>query len=265
VVGSEPACPEQLAALPGEAVGSLPPVLSVVMPAYNEAALLARSVEDVLHGLKARGAPFEILVVENGSTDGTAPITDALAARHPGVRSIHLAVPDYGAALRTGLLAASGETVVNFDVDYYDLGFVDTALIRMAQADTPAIVVGSKRASGAEDRRAWTRRVVTWGFSAALRVLFGLGVSDTHGMKALRREAVVGLAEQCRFGHDLFDTELILRAERSGLNVVEVPVVVVERRPSRSRIWARIPRSLVGLVRLHLRLRREALLSATRR
>jgi hypothetical protein len=152
------------------------------------------------------------------------------------------------------LLAAEGDVVVSFDVDYYDLRFVTDALARLAGADQPAIVVGSKRAAGALDQRNLVRRFITAVFSAMLRYGFGLRVSDTHGMKAMRRHAVVPLALACHNGTDLFDTELVLRAERAGLHTVELPVVVVERRPSRSPIWQRVPRTLLGLLRLRLQL-----------
>jgi glycosyltransferase involved in cell wall biosynthesis len=222
------------------------------MPAYNESGFLATAVSDVVAGLRATGDRFEVLVVENGSRDDTAAVADRLAAEHAEVRALHLPDPDYGAALRAGLLAAAGEVVVNFDVDYYDLGFVVRARDRLAAPDRPAIVVGSKRAVGAEDRRARGRRLVTAVFAGVLRLGFGLTVSDTHGMKALRRTAVEPLARRCRSGTDLFDTELVLRVERAGLPAVELPVVVEERRPSRSPIWRRVPRTLRGLLRLRV-------------
>jgi glycosyltransferase involved in cell wall biosynthesis len=224
------------------------------MPAYNETELLELSVKEVTEGLRGRTGPFEVIVVENGSRDATPDLADRLAASTAEVVTLHLDIPDYGAALRAGLLAAEGEIVVNFDVDYYDLGFIADALERIAAADLPAIVVGSKRALGARDERNGLRRLVTAVFSAVLRYGFGLSVSDTHGMKAMRRELVVPLARACHNGTDLFDTELILRAERAGLSVVELPVVVVERRPSRSPIWRRVPRTLLGLLRLRIQL-----------
>jgi glycosyltransferase involved in cell wall biosynthesis len=227
-------------------------MLSVVMPAFNETGFLEQSVNDVVAGLRTRGEPFEILVVENGSTDGTLELARKLEAADPVVRVLHRDRADYGDALRAGLLAARGDVVVNFDVDYYDLDFLAAAVDRVRAPGGPSIVVASKRTPGATDERPLRRRLVTMTFGLLLRVGFGLGVSDTHGMKAMRRADVEGLAGQCRFGVDLFDTELILRAERAGLAVAELPAHVEERRPARTSIWARVPRTLSGLVRLRV-------------
>ncbi len=231
------------------------PVLTVVMPAFNEESILADSVAEVCGGLRDRGASFEVLVVENGSTDDTRRVAAALPARHPEVRVESLREADYGAALRHGLLAARGNVVVNFDTDYFDLDFLDVAVRRVAADDGPAIVVGSKRAPGSDDNRAAIRRIVTFVFSTILKIGFGLRVSDTHGMKAMRRADVVAHARECKLGRDLFDTELILRAERAGRRTDEIPVAVEERRPARTSILRRIPRTLTGLVRLRLALR----------
>jgi glycosyltransferase AglD len=226
-------------------------VISIVMPAHDEAPFIAAAVREVAEGMRSRG-PFEVMVIENGSMDATADVAKALMEEVPELRVLSLGVPDYGKALRMGFLAAQGETVAFFDVDYYDLAFLDRAMVLMEGPGGPAVVVGSKRGEGALDTRPWPRRMVTLVFSTILKVGFGLGVSDTHGMKVLRREPLVPLAEVCRFGTDLFDTELILRAERAGFKSGEVPVIVQELRPSRSSIAKRIPRTMANLVRLRI-------------
>ncbi len=229
------------------------PDCSVVLPAHNEEEILTTTVGELVDGLRERGLAFEILIVENGSTDDTAALAHRLGVEHPEVVAMSSPAPDYGQALRRGLLAARGTVVVNFDVDYYDLEFLDQAvqLVR----DGAGIVVGTKRGAGAEDTRPLLRRVVTGVFALLLRLLFGLRASDTHGMKALDRARVVPLAERCQLGTDLFDTELVLRAERAGLVVAELPVRVEERRPARSPIARRVLRTLVGLRKLRLALR----------
>jgi glycosyltransferase involved in cell wall biosynthesis len=233
-----------------------PDVISVVMPAHDEAPFIASAVRQVAEGMRSRGA-FEVIVVENGSSDATAEVTSALVDEVPELRPLSLGEPDYGKALRMGFLAAKGDVVAFFDVDYYDLAFLDRAVALMDGPTGPAVVVGSKRGEGALDTRPWLRRMVTLVFSTVLRYGFGLTVSDTHGMKVLRREPLVPLAERCRFGTDLFDTELILRAERAGLTAAEVPVVVQELRPSRSSILRRIPRTVANLVKLRWYLWRD--------
>ncbi len=225
------------------------------MPAYNESAMLVSSVEDVVRALRDRDRSFELIVVENGSTDGTREIAFNLAARYPEVRVEYLAEADYGAALRDGLLVARAGVVANFDTDYYDVDFLAEALKLVGEVDGPAIVVASKRAPGAHDTRPWPRRAVTAGFTMLLRLFLGMRVSDTHGMKVMRREVVLPFAQHAKFGRDLFDTELVLRVERAGLRVAEIPVEVHELRPARTSIVRRVPRTLVGLVRLAFVLR----------
>jgi glycosyltransferase involved in cell wall biosynthesis len=232
-------------------------VLSLVLPAHNEQPFLEATLEELVLGLRERGASFEILVVENGSTDDTAAVAARIAQEVPELRPISLPAPDYGAALRTGLLAARGEVVVNFDVDYYDLGFLDRAVALLTGPEAPAIVLGSKRQPDSIDTRPWPRKVVTAVFAWILHAAFRLSVSDTHGMKALAREQVTPLAEVCHFGTDLFDTELVIRSERAGLRILELPVVVEERRPPRTSISRRAARTLLGIVRLRLLLWRE--------
>lgn len=237
----------------------MPPVasVSIVMPAHNEESFLAEAAREVSAGLRGRGLAFEIIVVENGSRDATAALAQQLTSEMAELRWFSIPHADYGRALRTGFLAAHNDVVANFDVDYYDLDFLDQALEVMGADDAPMIVVGSKRGAGARDTRPFPRRLVTATFSWVLRHGFGLHVSDTHGIKALRREPLVGLVTEARFGTDLFDTELVLRAERRGLRTAEIPVVVEERRPSRTPIAGRVARSLVGLVRLRLALWRD--------
>lgn len=234
------------------------PRVSVVMPAFNEAEILASSVTSVVEGLRERSESFEVWVVENGSTDGTLEIAEKLAADHSEVRVEHRDDADYGRALRAGLLLASGEAVVNFDTDYFDLDFLDAAVAQVLAPDGPAIVVGSKRGEGATDNRDPIRKLATLVFSTILRVVFGLKVSDTHGIKAMRRAAVEPYARICTFGQDLFDTELILRVERAGLHTAEIPVDVRELRQARSTFITRVPRTLRGLCRLRWALWKES-------
>jgi glycosyltransferase involved in cell wall biosynthesis len=231
------------------------PAISLVVPAYNEEELLEGTISELSEALRKRQVPFELLVVENGSEDRTLLLAQSLTASVPELRVLSLPEADYGRALRTGLLAAEGPVVVTFDAEYYDFDFLDEAVARITAPEGPVIVVGSKRAKGAQDTRPVHRRAVTAAFSSLLRVAFGLRASDTHGMKALDGPRIRPIAERCQLGRDLFDTELVIRAERCGLPVEELPVLVEERRPSRTSIRSRAVRSLLGLFELRRALR----------
>lgn len=231
--------------------------VSVVLPAHNEAEYLEGAVTSILAGLRQRQASFEVLIVENGSNDETATIASRLAVREPEVRALSCPIADYGAAIGRGLSEARGASVVKFDVDYVDLVFLDRALEQLAGG--AAIVLGTKRGAGASDTRAPGRRLATATLVSLLKVGFGLRASDTHGLQAFERAAISPLAAQVASSNDLFDTELVLRAERSGLCVAELPVAVADIRPARTPLARRVPRTLRGLAALRLRLWQEAL------
>lgn len=226
------------------------PQVSVVLPSHNEIRLLATTVTNISAGLEARSISHEILIIENGSSDGTLRLARLLAIQMPKVRVLTLARGNYGAALRAGFEAARGEYVINFDVDYYDLAFVDSSLTAFEKDFD--IVLASKRGVGSQDRRPIPRRILTAGFTTAMRALLDLDVSDAHGMKAMRRELIEPIVETCSMTGSLFDVELVVRATRLGLHVLEVPAVVRELRPARTSVVHRCAETSIGLLRLRM-------------
>ncbi|HXF56272.1 MAG TPA: glycosyltransferase family 2 protein [Actinomycetota bacterium] len=227
--------------------------LSVVIPVHNEEGILGETVKRITSGLGQLGLEaWEVILCENGSTDRTREVAEELARTQPGVRTLVSAAPDYGAAMRAGFQAAAGDAVVNFDADYYDLDFVRRALAADAH-----IVVAGKGVPGAEDTRRLSRRLVSRGFSWLVRRVLRVRVAETHGMKVFRREAIAPILPLVRATKDLFDTELLVRAERAGLRIAILPVRTVELRRSRTAILSRVPRTLWGLLRIRARLRRE--------
>ena len=231
------------------------PTLSVVIPIHNEASYLPGALSALRAELDALREPYEVILAENGSTDGTDRVAADLAAAAPTtLHVLHLPHPDYGAAMRAGFRAAAGRWVVNFDIDYFSGDFLRAALDR---AGTTDLVLASKRAPGADDRRSRLRRLGTGGFNLLLRLLFHSRVSDTHGMKMVSRPVVEEIVPLVGSTLDLFDTELVIRAGRAGYRIAEVPAVVVEQREARSAFLSRVPRTLLGLARIRWRLWRE--------
>ncbi len=224
---------------------SMRPTFSIVIPVYNEAELIPSALPALLGELAGLEQAYEVLIVENGSTDGTADIARQSSTGQP-VKVVSLANPDYGAAMREGFLEADGEWVVNFDIDYFSAEF----LRRVLTLSGVDLVIGSKRDPDSQDRRSLMRRLATRVFNVLLRLILGSKVSDTHGMKAFKSGLVSDLAPRVVSREDLFDTELVVRAERAGYRIAEVPVVVVEVRAARSSLVKRVPRTIRGLWRI---------------
>jgi len=223
------------------------PDVTVVIPVHNEADYLPIALPLLFDEMARVDAHVRILVAENGSTDRTADLVRAAMNDHSDLDLLELATPDYGAAMRDGFLAASSEWVVNFDIDYFSASFLNEAL---ALADEADIVLASKRVEGAEDERGVTRRAATWTFNQILRFALGSGVSDTHGMKLVRRSVVEDIAPRVISTDDLFDTELVVRAERAGYRIAELPAHVEELRDTNSSVVKRVPRTLRGVWRI---------------
>jgi glycosyltransferase involved in cell wall biosynthesis len=224
-----------------------PTTLSLVIPVHNEADYVAGALEELFAEIADVPAAISVLVAENGSTDGTADKIRELMSTYPNLALLELPIPDYGAAMREGFLATDGEWVVNFDIDYFSADFLRSVLEVDATID---LVLASKRADGADDRRSPVRRFATFTFNQILRFVLSSGVSDTHGMKAIRRRVIDQIAGDVISTQDLFDTELVVRAERADFRIVEVPAVVEEKREAKTSLATRVPRTLRGVWRI---------------
>jgi len=204
--------------------------LSVVVPAYNEAATLA-TILDRLVEKRMEGLETEIIVVESNSTDGTREI----AERYESLGLIRLIKEDRprgkGHATRTGLAACTGDIVLIQDADLeYDMEDYD-ALLHPILNGRKAFVLGARHGNGAFKMRHFERQVGLstflnfghWIFTALVDFLFLLPLKDPMTMyKVFRRDCLYGLAFQCnRFD---FDFELLVKLVRKGYRPIEIPV-----------------------------------------
>jgi hypothetical protein len=239
---------------PAAAPAAGPPDVSVVIPIYNEEGILTASIADLTEKLrrseKLRGLRFEIILAENGSTDRTVDIARELMQRHPELRMIHADRPDYGYALRQGILSARGEYVVCDEIDLCDVDFYERALYRLREEGYD-LVVGSKALERSFDKRPPFRRFATKVINSMLRVAVGFHGTDTHGMKAFRREAIVPVVNRCVVNRDMFASELVVRTERDeSLRNTEIPVEVIEKRAPSVRLTKRVPHVLKNIATL---------------
>ncbi|MDD5309246.1 MAG: glycosyltransferase family 2 protein [Deltaproteobacteria bacterium] len=225
------------------------PDITVVIPIYNEEGILGSAVNDLLARLPELGRPFEIILAENGSTDRTVEIANELAARHKEVKSLSAGAPNYGLALRRGIEQAEGTFVFCDEIDICDVDFHRRALAVLESGEAD-LVVGSKTMKGSADRRPLGRRAATFILNRMLRVLLGFSGTDTHGLKAFRRSALIDVARSCVVDRDLFASEFVIRAERGGVKVTEIPIVIMEKRPPSINLFKRVPAVLKGMARL---------------
>jgi glycosyltransferase involved in cell wall biosynthesis len=211
---------------------------SIVLPVYNEEGILESSVTRLIQALKKRPklSCVEIILVENGSRDSSWEICQKLAQHFPQVRPLQMSAPSYGGALKTGIMAAHGEAVVIFNVDFWDLQFVEKGLQLLQACD---VVVGSKTLIASQDERPWYRRLFSYFFNVLLRIVFNFPGTDTHGIKVLRREKILPLVKYCYAQRELFDTELMLRASKQRFTLAELPVRIREVRPTRYNHYKR--------------------------
>ena len=108
----------------------------------------------------------------------------------------------------------------------------------------------SKAMKGANDSRPWVRRVATRVINLLLRVATGFRGTDTHGLKAFKRERLTDVARACLVERDLFASEFVIRAQRMGRDVREIPIALHEKRPPSTALLRRVPRVLKGLIEL---------------
>lgn len=223
--------------------------LSLVIPVYNEEAILEHQLRRLVAELRELGRPFEVIVAANGCRDQTVPLVRELMRDLPEVVVLELPVANYGAALKTGILSARGRMVGCDEIDLCDVDFHKRALRRLDH-DECDMVVGSKAMPGARDKRPLTRRAATKVITKLLWVSTGFRGTDTHGLKAFVRAPLLPVVQACVVDKDLFASELVIRAARSGLRVHEIPIEVEEQRSPPIALVRRVPRVARDLVRL---------------
>ncbi|HTJ47242.1 MAG TPA: glycosyltransferase family 2 protein [Kofleriaceae bacterium] len=232
------------------------PDVSIVIPVYNEEGILREAITELRASFaktrEALGAPitFEVIIAENGSKDRTFELAQHLANEHPDeIRAFSLGEPNYGKALKRGILEAAGRWVICEEIDLCDGDFHRRALEVLRHGDAD-FVVGSKAMKGASDQRPLFRRAATKIINGMLKTALDFHGTDTHGLKAFHRETVTPIVERCVIDRDLFASELVIRAGREGLAMLEIPVRLAEKRPPAINLVKRVPRVLRGLAKL---------------
>jgi dolichol-phosphate mannosyltransferase len=217
--------------------------LSLVLPAFNEAVVIERAVAEAETDLGKTFADYEVLVVDDGSSDATAAVVERLLPFSPHTRLLkHPKNRGYGAALRTGFEAARFDLIAFTDADcQFDL--TDLGPLAALAAEFP-IAAGYR----ADRKDVWRRRFFSWGYNVLARTLLGTRVRDCDcALKVFRREALARMLPESR--GFFVNTEMLTRARQLGLAITERAVTHRPRLGGESKVSIfEIPKTLRTLL-----------------
>jgi dolichyl-phosphate beta-glucosyltransferase len=231
--------------------------LSVVIPAYNEAGRIGPTLDRLIASLDRLTLPWDILVADDGSTDDTAAIVAAVAAREPRVRTLRLPHRGKGATVRDGLLAAAGARRFLCDADLSmppdQIGrFLD---VLPAECD---VAIGSREGPGAvRIGEPHLRHLLGRVFNTLVRAMVLPGIQDTQcGFKLFTAEAARAILPTTAIEGWSFDVELLASARAQGWRIREVPIEWHYGQASRLRIVPHSLEMLRDLYRVRAKARR---------
>ncbi len=241
-----------------------PKRVDLIIPVLNEAHMLERSVAEVRAYLKeAFPYRWRIVIVSNGSTDGTDELAAGLSARHEDVDFLALAERGRGRALRHAWTRSGADAVCYLDVDLStSLAFL-RPLIEAILEEGHDVATGSRLLPGSRTSRSVRREAISRIYNWIVRLAFPTSVKDAQcGFKALSRNAAELIVPKIVDESWFFDTELLVLAQNEGLSIKEIPVVWREDPDSRVKMVSTAIENLKGIVRVWRSLRGEAKFAA---
>jgi dolichyl-phosphate beta-glucosyltransferase len=232
----------------------LPIELSIIIPAYNESLTIEETLRTIGDFLAVQPYDSEIIVVDDGSTDGTAALVSTYSNDHPSVRILHHhSNTGKGASIRTGVLAARGTYLFFMDADLSVPIDELTGALAVLTGGEAAIVIGSRKIKGAriEQRQPLLREYLGHGFTWFTRLLLWRTIVDfTCGFKGFRRDEAIAIFSLQQCDDWAFDAEILYLARLMGISVHQFPVRWSHRNNSRVRFPRDIYQTLAALIRI---------------
>ena len=229
--------------------------VSIVIPTYNQKEKLEGCVKSVQQSLKEAGiSSFEVIIAEDGSKDGSFEEANRLWRKYPFVKVSHVNKKSgRGSAVCRGFFEAQGDVVAYVDAD--QATETSHLPVLLAAAKKTGIATGSRYLAASNASRGARRLVFSRAFNWLVRVTLGSKVSDHQcGFKAFRKSVAKELCTKAKEKHWLWDTEVLVLAQRQGLLVAEIPVVWHEQANTTMRLKNDIWDMFWGIIRLRKRL-----------
>jgi glycosyltransferase involved in cell wall biosynthesis len=199
--------------------------ISIVLPAYNEALRIEKCVREVERAVSSLSSSYEIIIAEDGSTDGTHCIAASLSESNSHLSFLHSPVRlGKGKAIKNALRSARGDIIVFMDVDLSANLNALPHILQIAKQQR-GLAIGSRHVKGSRVRRPFTRTLFSLTYNLFARMLFLDGIRDHQcGFKAMSREVAEVIRDNVKSDGFFLDTEIILQCKRLGFPVVEVEV-----------------------------------------
>jgi glycosyltransferase AglD len=200
--------------------------VSVILPAYNEVNYLQQAVEKTIQTLNLFEQSFEVIIAEDGSTDGTAERAKEIASQNPKVRHIHREKRlGRGTALNNAFKQSSGEVLVYMDLDLAtDLEYLKP-LVEAITVEGYDFSTGSRMLRESKAERTTSRSISSKTYNFLVRRMLSSKLHDHQcGFKAFKRESLMQIIDKVEATHWFWDTEIMVRAQRKGYKVKEIAV-----------------------------------------
>jgi glycosyltransferase AglD len=200
--------------------------VSVILPAYNEVRYLQPAVEKTIQTLKQFTQSYEVIIAEDGSTDGTADLAEELAEKTPNVRHIHREKRlGRGTALNNAFKQSNGEVLVYMDLDLAtDLKYLKP-LVEAITVEGYDFSTGSRMLPESKAERTMSRSISSKTYNFLVRNMLDSKLRDHQcGFKAFKREPLMELLDTVEATHWFWDTEIMVRAHRHGFKIKEIAV-----------------------------------------
>lgn len=228
------------------------PYLSLVIPAYNEEAILEKNLSTVISFLKKKNYTWEVVVADDGSSDTTREIVKKLSSK--GVRLTALKENQgKGAALKRGVLSAKGEYIVFTDADLsVSISYLDILLTALRNSD---VAIASRRIKGAVIKRhqPFAREVMGRVFTLLTQIVVGSRIPDfTCGFKGFRRNAGLKVFSRSIVKRWSYDAEIIFLSKKFGYSISQIPIVWENREDTRVRLGSAVITSFVDLIKIRI-------------
>ena len=243
------------------------PLVDLVIPVLNEAHVLEKSVTTVRQFLA--GHPqwrWRVVVVDNGSTDGTDKVAIRLTEQFDDVRFVQLPQRGRGRALRHAWTQSEADVMCYTDVDLSTELAALPKMVRGILEEGYDVATGSRLMRESRTTRGFKREFISRSYNMLIKVVLFTSFSDAQcGFKAVSAKSVAELVPQIKDQSWFFDTELLVLAEKQGYRIKDIPVTWIDDADSRVKIVKTAWEDIKGVFRLRWKLWREMILPAAQR